>query len=125
MSSPQPCDFRSLAKILCRKAARGQPILIVLCGPSHSGKSVLAGQLCQHFQIVSSDEVRKRLTGSSAPCKREEKVWRAFDSLKCKALKQGQNLILDACHKPDGTRCKGRTPIIGRYAWCSICLWES
>ena len=81
-----------------RKASRESPKLIVLCGPSHTGKSAFARKLRRNFTIISSDEIRKRLTGSFRSSKNETKVWNIFESLKCKALKEGGNVVLDACH---------------------------
>lgn len=80
------------------KPVRDSPKLVVLCGPSHSGKTTFTRRLRGHFQIISSDEIRERLAGHLTPAEREEKVWKTFDSLKCAALKLGQNVILDACH---------------------------
>ena len=75
-----------------------RPKLIVLCGPSHAGKSAFARKLRRNFTIISSDEIRKRLTGSFRSSKDETKVWNVFESMKCKALKEGGNVVLDACH---------------------------
>jgi len=82
----------------CRSVPRGQPMLIVLCGPSHTGKSAFARKLGMNFTIISSDEIRKRLTGSFRISKDEIKVWNVFESMKCKALKEERNIVLDACH---------------------------
>ena len=76
----------------------GRPVLIVLCGSSHTGKSAFARKLLRNFTIISSDEIRKRLTGSFRSSKDETKVWNVFESMKCKALKGGGNVVLDACH---------------------------
>lgn len=73
-------------------------MLIVLCGPSHAGKSTFAKRLSGNFTIISSDEIRKRLTGSFRSSKDETKVWNVFESVKCKALKGGGNVVLNACH---------------------------
>ncbi len=82
----------------CRSIHCERPMLIVLCGPSHTGKSAFARKLRRNFTIISSDEIRKRLTGSFRSSKDETKVWNVFESMKCKALKEGRNVILDACH---------------------------
>jgi len=75
-----------------------RPVLIVLCAPSHAGKSAFARKLRRNFTITNSDEIRKRLTGSFRSSKDETKVWNIFESMKCKALKGGGNVVLDACH---------------------------
>ena len=83
----------------CSRSSHGEwPMLIVLCGPSHTGKSAFARKLRRNFTIISSDEIRKRLTGSFRSSKDETKVWNVFESMKCKALKGGGNVVLDACH---------------------------
>ena len=51
----------SLSERLCWRART--PLAIVICGPSASGKSFLAGELARRsgLALVSSDEVRRRL----------------------------------------------------------------
>lgn len=83
----------------CRRSIpRERPMLIVLCGPSHTGKSEFARKLPGDFKVISSDEIRKRLTDSFRRFKDESKLWNVFESLKCRALKKGHNIVLDACH---------------------------
>lgn len=72
--------------------------IIALCGPSHSGKSDFALKLRPFFRVVSSDKIRKGLTGSNCISDDESDIWERFESTKCKFLKQGYNVILDACH---------------------------
>jgi len=78
--------------------ARQRPVLVVLCGPSHSGKSTLAGALRGQFVVVNSDTVRQQTTGVPAPSGDEDAVWRTFEYLKRQALERGRNVVLDACH---------------------------
>ena len=85
---------RRTARSGCKQA----PVLVVLCGPSHSGKTTLAEQLGDRFQVINSDAIRKRLTGKSGPLGREEKVWGTFEAMKLKALQEGRSVVLDACH---------------------------
>ncbi|RKY12754.1 MAG: hypothetical protein DRP65_00090 [Planctomycetota bacterium] len=104
----QVWDAYGLEKIQQMKALRRaepeesgigeSPKLIVLCGPSHAGKTTLAQRLCRSFTVISSDEIRKRLPGSVEGSKRETKVWNVFESMKCEALKKKHNVVLDACH---------------------------
>jgi predicted kinase len=75
-----------------------QPVLIVLCGPSHAGKSTFARRLGRNFMIVSSDRIRKKLANSFKNCECKDKVWKVFEAMKRRALKDGCNVILDACH---------------------------
>lgn len=83
---------------------RAKPELIVLCGPSHSGKSSFAHQLPGSFRIVNSDRIRRQLTSNSACSKHEPEVWKEFNSRKCKAFKEGRDVILDACHMSKSAR---------------------
>lgn len=89
---------RSPGDVCNRNIPRERPMLIVLCGPSHTGKSAFSRKLPGDITIISSDEIRKRLTGSFRSSKDETKVWNVFESMKCKALKGGGNVVLDACH---------------------------
>jgi len=80
----------------CRSS--GRPVLVVLCGPSHSGKSTFARRFCKGCRIVSSDGIRKA-RGATYGCSRQEQmVWEAFESEKRKALREGRSVVLDACH---------------------------
>lgn len=81
-----------------------KPELIVLCGPSHSGKSSFAHQLPGNFRIINSDWVRRKIKGNSSCSRHEPEVWEKFNSLKCKAMKEGHNVVLDACHLSKNAR---------------------
>jgi len=80
----------------CRSS--GQPVLVVLCGPSHSGKSTFARRFCKGFRIVSSDRIRKERGTVFGRCQEERVIWDAFESEKRKALREGRSVVLDACH---------------------------
>jgi predicted kinase len=83
------------------KPVREPPTLIVLCGPSHVGKTTLArrfGELGENFTIISPDEIRKQLSVRFQDSRYESRVWDIYESMKCKALKAGRNVVLDACH---------------------------
>ena len=80
---------------------RESPMLVVLCGPSHVGKTTFArrlSELGENFTFISSEEIRKRLSVSFGDSKHEAKAWDIYESMKCKALKEGCNVVLDACH---------------------------
>jgi len=81
-----------------RKTPRESPKLIVLCGPSHAGKTRFAQRLGDNFTVISPDEIRKRLPISFGDSKHESKVWDIYEAMKNKALKKGHNVVLDACH---------------------------
>jgi len=78
--------------------SKASPVLVVLCGPSHAGKSTFARRLCKGFTVVSSDRIRKA-RGATYGCSRQEQiVWEAFESEKRRALREARNVVLDACH---------------------------
>ena len=81
-----------------RAKRKGEPMLVVLCGPSYAGKTTFAQQLSKNFTIISTDEIRKRLGCGFDGSRYETKVWDVFESMKCQALKEDRNVILDACH---------------------------
>ena len=83
------------------KPIREPPMLVVLCGPSHAGKTTFANRLSksgENIAVISPDEIRRRLSVRFGDPKHEAKIWEIYESLKCKALKGGRNVVLDACH---------------------------
>jgi len=81
-----------------RRALRNARLIVVLCGPSHSGKSTFARRFANGFTIINSDDVRKSLTGNPELSEHEGSVWAEFSARKHIALRAAQNIILDACH---------------------------
>jgi len=71
---------------------------IVLCGPSHCGKSSYAKKAGANYAVISSDIIRNNLTGKTKLSEREDEVWRMFSKCKNEALIDRRNIILDACH---------------------------
>jgi len=87
--------------------AEQQPVLVVLCGPSHVGKTTFArrlSEISENFTIINPDEIRKQLSVSFGDPKHEAKVWDIYESMKCKTLKAGRNVVLDACHITEKAR---------------------
>lgn len=78
--------------------SKASPVLVVLCGPSHSGKSTFARRFCRGCTVISSDRIRKRRGTVFGRCQEGRVVWEAFESEKRKALREGRNVVLDACH---------------------------
>lgn len=81
-----------------RRPARHRPRLLVLCGPSHAGKSTFAEQHCRGFTVISSDRIRRGLTGRCPRSRREARTWEVFEQQKQEALRNGRDVVLDACH---------------------------
>jgi len=105
VSAARRSSARSGGNAFAPSPAPGQaPILAVLCGPSHSGKTTFARGLGDGFQVVSSDAVRERLTGKTGPSDREDEVWEAFEAAKRKALDARRSVVLDACHMSEQAR---------------------
>jgi uncharacterized protein len=121
----------SLAERLCWRARA--PLAVLICGPSASGKSMLARELSRIAQmpVVSSDEVRKRLAhlAPSQPARPEHyspRFTRAtYAQLTHEALlawRRGNGVIVDAtCHARaeravllDGLRGAGIPAVIVR-----------
>jgi len=89
---------------LFQRLAGAGSILVVLCGPSHSGKSTFAQRFGRGFDIVSSDAVRERLGKGFGGRACESDVWELFEAEKCKALEAGRSVVLDACHVSEAAR---------------------
>jgi len=89
-------DDSELVDVMTR--ASPKPKLVVLCGPSHAGKSSFAGKLADTFAVVSSETIRQRLGLTFDRSRTEHNVWRVFNEEKARALAQRRSLVLDACH---------------------------
>jgi predicted kinase len=83
-----------------RSAPRDAKQIIVLCGPSHSGKSTFARRFAGRFRIISSDEIRRdlTLTKKPEPSQNEDSVWAEFSARKRAAMRAGEHIVLDVCN---------------------------
>jgi len=98
-----------------RRALRNARLIVVLCGPSHSGKSTFARRFANGFTIINSDDVRKNLTGNPELSEHEGSVWAEFSARKRIALRAGRNVILDACHLSSKARRHALEKVDDRY----------
>jgi len=91
------------------------PFMVVLCGPSHSGKSTFAARYCKGFNVISSDRIRKRMKKMFCRGKKEPEVWKAFYRQKRRAVRDGFDIVLDACHLTHKARTYSVEGVNGRY----------
>jgi len=103
----------------------GRPrLLLVLCGPSSVGKTTFANRLCRsgrRFTVISPDNIRQRLRLRFGNPEHEGQVWDIYESMKCKALSEGRNVILDACHISKRARRHGlQGPNSGHRKICVV-----
>lgn len=72
--------------------------LIMLSGAPGSGKSTYAASLPGNVVIVSTDEIRKEMTGEYANWSREKEMWAEFNRRATKALTNNADVtvVLDA-----------------------------
>jgi predicted kinase len=95
--------YAGLVEILREPSLR--PKLVVLCGPSHAGKTTFADKLAGAFTVVSAEQIRQRLGLGFDRSRSEDAVWRAFEQEKRAALHLRKNVVLDACHmSPEALR---------------------
>jgi predicted kinase len=97
-NAKQKGSIAAVLKLIRMVARIHQPVLVVLCVPSHAGKTTFTRRLGRRFTVVSSEEIRKELVGCFEPAECEAKVWEVFEAMKKQALKQGNDIVLDACH---------------------------
>jgi len=106
-NAKQEVSAQSVIEHIRSHAIRAPPLLVVLSGPSHARKSTLAKEISEvgeNFHIISPDKIRKQLSVSFGVPEYEAKVWNIYESMKRKALENGHNVILDACHMSEQAR---------------------
>ena len=74
------------------------PIFLMLIGIAGSGKSYWAQNnvLKDKFVIVSSDNLRRALTGDVSDLRKDKEMWRLAKKMVIETLSTGKNVILDA-----------------------------
>jgi len=106
-------DEAGLVEVLRKPSSR--PRMVVLCGPSHAGKSTFANALFGAFNIVSSERIRQRLGMSFDHSRPEPAVWKAFARQKAAALRCRLSVVLDACHLSPQARRHALQGVAKRY----------
>ncbi len=95
---------RSVSELIRLQATGSRPLLVVLSGPSHAGKSTFARRLGDRFTTISSDGIRRQLNVAFQGREHEAGVWKLFEFNKRKTLEEGRNVVLDACHMSHQSR---------------------
>ena len=111
-----PDGARQLAALARRLAwdARA-PLLLVVCGPSASGKTTLAGELRAQsaFAVFGSDPVRKRLAGLAPTARGPERLYTEdfnrrtyaeLGRLAARELREGRGAVVDATFRHPADR---------------------
>lgn len=89
------------------KPFREPPMLVVLCGPSHAGKTTFSNRLSksgENIAVINPEKIRKQLCIGFRDSRYESRVWDIYESMKRKALEKGCNVVLDACHITEKAR---------------------
>lgn len=80
------------------------PALVVLVGPAGSGKTTYAARHFRPADVVSSDAIRERLTGSAADQSRNKDVFRILGSEVAARLRAGSSAVVDATNVESSAR---------------------
>ena len=72
--------------------------LIIMVGPTGAGKSTLAHQHFDPRDIVSTDAIRKELTGDVRRQDHDDEVWTEYYRRIELRLRCGQRVVADATH---------------------------
>lgn len=73
-----------------------EPALVVLVGPAGAGKTTFAARHFRPDEVVSSDAIRERLTGSEADQSRNPVVFRILNEEVARRLRGGGFAVVDA-----------------------------
>ena len=103
--------------------------LIILSGVPGSGKSYFSKTIKKiknsHVYIVSSDQLRKEITGSQANLSAEELMWKVFYSLaKTYSLYKDGVVILDTTHVSTKLRVDRNKPLKKLFDEVILVMWN-
>ncbi len=103
--------------------------LIVLSGVPGSGKSYFSKTIKKikgsHVYVVSSDQLRKEITGSQSNLTAEELMWKVFYSLaKTYSLDKDGVVILDATHVSTKLRVDRNKPLKKLFDEVILVMWN-
>ena len=103
--------------------------LIVLSGVPGSGKSYFSNTIKKikgsHVYIVSSDQLRKEITGSQSILSEDELMWKIFFSLaKSYSLDKDGVVILDATHVSTSLRVDRNKPLKELFDEVDLVMWN-
>lgn len=103
--------------------------LIVLSGVPGSGKSYFSKAVKKmknsHVYVVSSDELRKEITGSQSNLTAEELVWKLFYSLaESYSLDKDGIVIMDATHTSSHLRVDKNIQFKDKFDEIDLVMWN-
>ena len=104
--------------------------LIVLSGVPGSGKSYFSNTLKKikgsHVYVVSSDQLRKEITGSQTNIDHEELVWKMFYALaRAYSLDQNGIVVLDATHVSTHLRVDKTRQVSDLFDEVDLVMWNT
>lgn len=102
----------------CDEGIRRQlkkPIVFVMCGIPGSGKSyyaknTLMNNIWRHRVYISSDDIREEICGDAQDQSKNWEVFELFYDRARKAVREGNDVVLDATHltRKSRRRCRDR-----------------
>jgi hypothetical protein len=76
----------------------GKTLLTVMVGPSGGGKSLWCEQNCTPHTVLSSDQIRKEMSGDFRDQTQNDRVFAALHEVAKSRLKHGLPVVIDATH---------------------------
>ncbi len=124
------CQSRALFDLGVRYAVRGEPVLLVFCGPAGSGKSTLARELARRLRArhLSTDLLRDEIVPRGLPTEQRytsENSWKVYTrlfELAATALQEQRTVILDGTFSSASLR-KRAAEMAGAAGAQSVLIW--